>query len=338
MLLEEQGPLPPDLARQGTEIALALPNLPKVRQRALQPINLESNDYRVQTWLVRIYHVLGDDASAEELARKSLAQHPGTPDTWITLVGQLARTGKRTEALKITEQSRAKVPTPVIASTVARCYEAAGDLERAEAAFVQGWKEQPADFILAMQATDFFQRTDQLTKALPMLAGVLQPSAFVPREFVPRLRRQLALALVEKDASLQSKALAILDLNGKAGAESPVNQRARAFVLAADARGRPDALKRFKESLKSAPAQDEELYLLALIHEKAGEIFEATDILEQLATFQPENPQYLARLTRLLAGQSRATEARTTLERLQRLEPASLRTRQAQEAVERAGA
>jgi len=336
VLLEEQGPLPLNLARLGTDVALALPNPGKARHRALRPINLESNDYRVQTWLVSVYRALGDDVEAEKLARKAAAQHPGTPDTWIALVTQLARMGRREEAEKLAEQAVKKVPAPAAAFTLARCYEALGERDKAEEAFVKGWKNQPDDFILAMQAVAFFQRGDQMAKARPLLEGLLQPGSLVPREFRPRLYRQLALALVETDNALTSKAMAVLDLNGKAGADSPTNQRMRAVVASYSGMAQAEeSIRLFKESQKRAPASDEELYLFASLYERAGITFEAVDILEQLALAQPENAQFLARLTILLPGQGRLTEARTTLDRLERLEPDSFRSRQARQVIER---
>lgn len=316
---ETRAPLPPELSRLGTQVAFGLGSPEKARARALQAFNLNADDYRTQTWLVGVYHALGEEEQAEALARRAVAANPHTPDPWITLVRQLAFMGKRDEAVRLASACAAKVPTPAAPYTMARAYEALGDLEKAEASFLQGLKEQPDEFILAMQAADFFLRVDKPFRAIPILQELLQPTSPAPREFLPRLRRQLAVAWAE-DPAQRDAALALLNRNGKPAAESPANQRARAFVLGLDPSKHAEAVKLFQDSLKRAPALDEETYLLVRIHEAAGKALEALAILEPLVQYQPENPQFLARLVRLLAAQERSDEARTYLRRLERLE------------------
>ncbi|MFO0968709.1 MAG: tetratricopeptide repeat protein [Gemmataceae bacterium] len=334
-LLEEQGPLAPELARLGVDAAFGLPNHDKARRRALIPANLDAKDHRVQTWLAGVYHRLGDDEQAEAAARRAVALHPGTPDTWIALVRTLALRGKRDEAAALIDEAIAKVPSVAASYLSARCREALGDLAQAEAIFLAGVKDQAGEFNLAMQAIDFFERTDQFAKALPVLRHLLSAEASTPREFLPRLRRQMALALAE-DPGGREEAIAVLNRNGKPGAEDPVNQRARAMVLGMDPKKHDEAAKLFSDASKRTPPDDDELYRLARIHERGGHTAEATEILEKLVLYQPENPRYLARLALLLAGQGRETEGRDYLTRLERLEPASARTAQVRAALKSA--
>ena len=105
----ERVPLPPELIRVGADIALANQNSQEALRLAARAVGPTSKDYRDYLWLGRIYHRAGADPKAEEALRQSVVLAPNTPDTWIALVEQLARIGKREEAEALARTAGTKV-------------------------------------------------------------------------------------------------------------------------------------------------------------------------------------------------------------------------------------
>ncbi len=334
------------------EAALATPNLPRALELARQAVAADSRDYRDLLWLARILHLARQDDQAEEALRRALQLAGHTPDTWIALVAQLAWTGKRSQAEALLEEARQKLPSDRAPLAVARGQELLGQLDLAEATYRQALKARPDDFILLMNVADFCRRSEQPAQAVPFLRRLLEPATGAPAEFVFRARRLLALVLgSDGDPHHYQEALALLDRNVQGRGEEPADLRARALVLGSQPGQQVQALAIFEKSLQrplspslpggrggeGAPAPEEE-FGLALLCEAAGDHLRAREILQGLLVTQPENPQLLARLGQLLVQQGELAQAQEYLQRLQKLEPATPRSRALQKALDQARA
>ncbi len=322
--IEEKMPLTSELTRLGAEIALANQSVPEALRFAAEAVPASSPDYRDCLWLGRIYHGAGADNKAEAILRLAVRQAPHTPETWSALAEQLVRMDKRAEALALALEAPAKVGPGLALFTQARCYEKMGQVAEAEALYLKGLQEQPDDFVLLSCAADFFRHGDQPKKAEPFLRALLQRGSGASPEVVNRARRQLALVL----AALGDRptALALIEASVAAHPKSVIDLRTRAFIQAGQSAERAQAIRLFEDTRRRQPLSVEEQFQLALLYEAAGDLTRTREQLMALLAAQPENAQVLALYIRHLLKNDEVEQARAQLRKLERLEPASIRT------------
>ena len=324
--IEEHLPLAPELMRLSAEIALGNQNPKDALRRAPRAVRADSRDYRDFLWLGRVYHAAGADQPALDVLRKAADLAAHAPDPWIALAEQLTRMGRREAALTVVQEAAAKVNVRVALFTKARCYEAMGLLDKAEAAYQEALAKQPDDFILLAHAADFFRATDQAAKAEPYLTTLLKPSSAAPFEYVLRARRHLALIRAARGEA--AAALQLVDENLRSRKDQPTDVRAKALVQAAQPSLRRQAIRVFEETSQRLPLSADEQYQLALLFDADGDQPRARDQVLTLLTAQPENPQFLVLTIRLLLKGEENDEAAKYLRKLEMLEPDSPRVRE----------
>src|SRR5262249_28378077 len=133
--LEEQGPLGKDLARSAADLALRNRDYPRAVALARQAVAPDTRDYRDHLWLAHLLQTAGRPAEAEATLRRAARIAPAVPDVWVSLVRHLARTGQAAEAAAVIRQARQKLPADRAPLALARCYEALGQIDRAEALY-----------------------------------------------------------------------------------------------------------------------------------------------------------------------------------------------------------
>lgn len=316
----------PELLRLGADIALANQNAEAALRLAGQAVGAAERDYRDELWLGRIYHGAGADAKAEAAFRHAVALAPHTPETWIALVEQLARMGKRDAALAEVALAKEKVSRRLALFTQARCYEKMGLVDEAETCYRQGLNDAAEDFVFLAHAADFFRNTDQQLKAEPFLVKLLQPGAGTPADYVNRARRQLAFVLATQGGANYQKAMDLVEGNVRSRPNNPVELRARAFVQATQASQRSQAIQVFEDTRRRQPLSGDEQFQLAQLYDAAGDQARTEEQLLALRAAQPENPQWLAFFIRQLIKRDELRQAREHLQKLERLEPRSPRT------------
>src|SRR5262249_21773968 len=154
-VLEGQSPLDKELARLGADIALGNRDLKRAVALARQAVPAASRDYRDQLWLAHVLWTAGQPAEAEETLRGAVKTAPSNPDVWVALVRHLARTGQHGEAEAVLEEARQKLPKDRVPLTMARGYEALGQLDRSEQVYLDLLKQRPDDFIALASLADF---------------------------------------------------------------------------------------------------------------------------------------------------------------------------------------
>jgi tetratricopeptide (TPR) repeat protein len=340
-LLEEQGPLPRDLARLAAEIALAhegggIRTLILARQAA----PADSRDYRDHLWLAQIQSAAGKPWEAEETLRHAARVAGGIPDVWVALVRHLARTDRRKQAEQALEEAARRLPADRGALGLARCEEALGRADRAEAHYRKAVADRPKDFHPRHALADFYRRADQPAKAEPHLRALLDPKARVPEEYIARARRELAVDLAGAGTGTRGldEALTLLDRNGQLRGRTRADDVARAFVLATWPERREEALRLLESLPERQGLSAREQFLLARAYEALGDDAQASDLLLGVLAVNGEDAQVLAHRARGLIRQGALEEAGRTLMQLERLEPESPRTRSLQEALRKAAA
>ncbi len=325
-----------ELRRLEAELALANQNRRAAERLAALAVPAGSSQFRDALWLGRIYHGTGADQKAEAAFRQAVALAPQTPDTWIALTQQLTRMGLRDEAQNVAQEALAKVAPRVKLFTDARCCDVMGLVDRAEALYNQALAQNPDDFSLLTHGADFFRHSDQPEKAEPFLRALLKLTGTAPADYLARARRNLAAILASKKGENSLSALALIDENVRLRPNQPVDERARAFVLATDMSAQRRAIELFESTAKRQPLSADEQFQLAQLYEAVGDSSRAQEQVGTLLTIQPDNPQWLAFQIRLLLQQADINQARTRLRKLERLEPDSARTRKLKKEVERA--
>jgi tetratricopeptide (TPR) repeat protein len=220
----------------------------------------------------------------------------------------------------------------------ARGEELLGRVDRAEELYRRACEKRPDDFLVFLQAAEFFRRSDRPAEAEPFLRTVLSPALNAPPELVSRARRLLAIDLAWTAADCRAEAVPLLDAN-RAGRQHTVSDTlARAAILGAEAKQRPAALRLFDEVLKKHPATSEDLFLLARLLEADGQHSRAREVLLQLQDAEPDCPQYVAAHVRCLIASGDLDDAAVYLGKLELREPRSRRVRELHAALLKARA
>lgn len=325
--LEERGTLGRDLARLAAETALRARNPGRAIELARQAVPPDAGDYREHLWLGSMLASLGQYSEAEEVFRRAVRVAPHTPDPWIALVSYLGQVGEQAEAEAALRQAEKALPTNETPLALAQCWEALNRFDRAGQEYGRALDRRPKDFLCLQRAARFCLRVADVGRAEPLLRRLLDPAVVAPEEAVAWARRELALVLADsKDAARCREALALLDTNA-AGGEAVADRRARAFVVAAQAGARAEALRTLESTLAGTPLTPEEQFRLARVCEAAKQTPRAQELLLHLVVADGHNPAYLAEYVRALAVHRKVAEARRWLVRLEEVEPDSPRTR-----------
>jgi tetratricopeptide (TPR) repeat protein len=319
----EQGPLQPDMARLGAELALANNDVDRALVLGRQAVPADSRDYRDYLWLAHLYQAGSKFDLANELLAEARALAPHSPDVWVAIVEHLALSGRAAEVPRLLGQVQKFVPPYRLAFTQARCYEVLGQFDLAEQYYRQAMGQRPDDYALLAAVCDFFRQSDQPDKAVPLLRRLLEPASTAPFALQAPARQQLALILAAtaKDGVQQA-----LDLLGSGS--YPDDECTRYLVLGFDPARRDEAVKTFDDFRKRNPLSAEELFYFARIQSAAGNTERARDLLRELVSGNPDNPQYLAYFTRSLLQGGDVNGAVIYGQKLERHEPDSPRTRE----------
>lgn len=326
---EQKTPLTRELARLGADIALGMRDARFAKlavQRAEQAVALPARDYRDLLWLARVQQGVGNETQAEKHLRDALEQAPHAPDIWIAWMEHLARAKQFALAETELQRMTSSVSVGRRLLTLARCYEALRQLERAAATYETALLEGGSDdFITLAHAADFYRRADQPAKAKPLYERLLDPTRIAaPAEYAVPARRHLAVLLAPSD---RKKALELLDDNKNTRGPTLADERVRYYAQSlASPTARQDALARFQHSLRLELPTPDERVLLARILEASVQLTHARVQLMEAVDESP-TPPYLGPLVRILIATYDLDEADRQFERLQALESTGDRVR-----------
>jgi tetratricopeptide (TPR) repeat protein len=314
------------LARLGAEVAAGNRNAALARTRSRLAVRLPSHDYRDYLWLAHIDQALGESAAAEALLREAVRIADHAPDTWFSLVEHLAGLGQTGAAEVVVSELRERLPASARLLALARCHEALHQIGVAETEYELALTAHPDDFIALTQASEFYLRQDQPSRAEPLLRRLLTPNVAAPAEHAARARRRLAALLAREN---RDQALELLATNG----DSIADERVLLYVLAHDSRFLSRSIARFEESLTHQPATATDRLLLAELWLTAGKPAQACALLQPLAAQRVPLPQHVARYVAALIRAGDLDEATGFLDKLEAWEPQSPRTRDLRDAL-----
>jgi tetratricopeptide (TPR) repeat protein len=337
-LLEEQGPLPRDLARLAADLALTHGGgAGRALALAEQAVSPDARDHRDSLWLARVQTTAGQSAAAEKTLRHAAKVAGRIPEVWVALVRHLRRTGQAQRAAEALQEAARRLPADRAALGLARCEEALGRPDRAAELYRKAAADRPGDFVALHALADFYRRNDEPAKAEPYLRKLIDRATRAPEEYVVRARRELAVDLAAAGAGARpvDEPLALLDRNARG--RTAADDVARAFVLAMRPERRDEALRLLEEIPDRQALTPSEQFVLVRAYEAAGETRPAREALLHLHAQEGDNPQVLAYHVRVLLREGELAQAIQALDQLARVEPNSPRTQALRAALRKAG-
>jgi tetratricopeptide (TPR) repeat protein len=328
--LQAQGPLSGDLQRLAAEIALQSGDPERALKLASEAVPADANNVSDLLWLGRIYAAAQRSTEAEAAFRRATTLESGAkvPDTWIALVQHLARSGRTDQAKQEIENARKQLPPKRAAWATAICHELVEQEAEASQQFQAALRDQPDNAGLLHDAADFYLRSNQFTKAEPLLRRLTDdPKTQASAEMVAWARRGLASALAA-EGKFDEAMDVFKQIARREGRPGPEDQRTQALILAA----RPEPEHRLLaldllEKLRQAQAlgTDDEL-VLARLYETVPDLPSKTwpkarQILFDLVV-RDAQPRYLAAFVNgLLQHEEAPTGIEPWLAKLEALAP-----------------
>jgi tetratricopeptide (TPR) repeat protein len=287
-----------------------------------------SKDYRDHVWLGQVLQAAGQLAEAEAALRRAVQLAEQQPGPWVVLVQHLVRTGQAQKATAALEEAQRKLPPDLAPLALGQCFEATGNLARAEENYRKALTTRPEDVSLLRNLAAFYQRHGQHRLAAPHLRKILDAKDKASAEEAAWARRTLAIGLVTGGSyENYREAVALVEENIQAKPGVVDDQRAKAIVLAAQHGSRREALRLLEDLLSRRLASPDDQFLLAQLHEANRDWSKARErMLSLLTSAQGENPLFLAYYIQTLLRHDMAAEAQIWVDKLQKLEPRALRT------------
>jgi len=278
----------------------------------------------------------GTPLEAEASLRHAVSAGPATPATWVALGKHLSRTRQSLQVEAVFEDMRLTIPTDRALITLAACVEAAGRLDKAEAAYLEALASDGDDPVLVRQVAEFYLRGDQPGKAEVYLRRLLEPAA-APLELAAWARRELAVQLARRHGPEDFReALGLVERNATADGLPIADQRVKAFVLSTERGRAAEAVRLFEQTVGRQPLTADEQLLRAQICEANGSHAKAREHLLALLVVHRDNARYMAHYVRTLLQRGAVDEAELYLGSLERIEPSSPRTEALRLAVQQA--
>jgi tetratricopeptide (TPR) repeat protein len=328
---EARYPLDGRHARLAAEIVLGVNDFNRALELARKAVPVNARDYRDCLWLAKIEEAAGQLVDARATLSRAVERGKNIPDTWAALAQFVARTESRGQAEAVLQEARHTLSPERLPLALGRCYEAMGELDRAEQQYQVLSSAFADDTAVQQTLAGFYLQTDQPGKAEPHLRRLLDAATPAPVEQSVWARRQLALVLSARhEPEKVAESTSLIDVNLASNPASTADLRVRAFILATEAGKLREALRYLEESLKKEPLSLDEQSRLAQLYDSAGEGGKAREQYVALVAVKKPKPAHLALFTRFLARQGDFNEAERWLARLEQLDataPATIETR-----------
>ncbi|MCI0459244.1 MAG: tetratricopeptide repeat protein [Gemmataceae bacterium] len=333
------------LDRISAELHLFKKDPSRALEFARKAVPSDSKDPRELLWLGHVLCASDKWADAEPVFRRAVAVGEKSPDTWITLVQYLVRTGRKDQARTVLTEIPRKLPAEQVPLALAQCHESLGEFDQAWRLYQEAEKARRDDLPVLRNLARFslrvaqlpdakeLLRTDRLPDAKHYLQTIVNLQARAPED-AAWARRLLAIVLVAGGDYQQSRdALAVLgildesQLRELTGGQTGEDLRARAVVLAAQNThsSRQKAIPLVEELVRKERSPADQ-FLLAQLYEAVGNHRGAQLEIESLLAAKPNDPGYLAFHVQILLGRKALDEAEQSLTRLEKAQPDTYRT------------
>ena len=337
----DREPAPPSigLGRMESELRLRAEDMDGALDAAREAAK-DSEDYRDHLWLGQVLSIMGlraeadgqsDEsqdvlAEAEKALRHAVELADRTPQTWVTLVHFLGRTGQLEEAEEAIAEAGKRLPADEAPVALAECYLAVGKPAEAEKQYDAALATAPDDHRVLRRAAELYLQTNNAARAEEYLRRIVTGQSQSPD--VAWGRRRLALLLAARGGirNLDAALSLIKDnLDDKAVASSSVaDQRVKATVLASypQRERRQEAIQLFESLLQTGESSSaEDRFALAQLYLAQEDWPKANEQFRSLLASETTEPRYLSAYVGALLLRKEFHEAELWLNRLEDVAP-----------------
>src|SRR5262249_7483804 len=113
------------------------------------------------------------ETHAEAALRRAIKLAPRAPETWVTLVQYLTRTGQTEKALSAVADAGTNLTGEQSTLALAQSHLALGHLDKARKYFQAALQARPDDLVVLRAAADFYLRSNDMTQAESCLRKVI---------------------------------------------------------------------------------------------------------------------------------------------------------------------
>lgn len=326
VLVRDEQTFTDDMKQLAAEVSLGAADPQRALTLAQEAVSADSADVRDQLWLGRMLWAAEQTAEAESAFRNALEMAPEEPEPYVALTLLLARTDRLEEARAVLREAGAKLPKEKATLALARCYEAVGQPEQAEQRYKAALEADPKAPSLLRSVATFYQNANRLQESEPYLRRLLDLGPEAPAADLAWARRTLAILLIARNDPAQTDAaLVLIDQNLGSGEAIPDDRRLKALLLVTRPDRRAEAIGLLEDLERANPLAAGEQSLLAELHRLEGHWSDyrsrMLSLISSLKEDDPALPGYLISYVGNLLGQDSTTEARTWLNRLERIDP-----------------
>lgn len=341
-LLTESGGLTDAMKTLASEVAWRNQDLPRALELARGSIKAGSKKISDQLWLGRVLFDAARKAEfknkeearqltaeAENAYRGALSLSGETSPAWTALIQFFLLNGQKDKAEATFKEYQQQPAARINPLTVAGCLDMLGHVEEARAQYQALLASKPDDpaVLRAASISELSQR--RVKEAEPLLIKLSNLKEVAPAD-AEWARNALGVAIATmgpfREADRALKSLGITADGGK-----PLNideRRTNAKVLALQPSPilRKRAVRMFEDLVNEKAALDSDRYLLAQLYDIQGEWSQARDLMLLMLTSEQPQPDYVAYFADRLLVRDESNEAAAFVEKMEKLEPNSLRT------------
>ncbi len=325
----ERRPMTAEIARYGTEAAVATENHAMALARVRRAVPNPPRDYRDSLWLARVYERCNEFEKAETLLRQTIKKFRDLPEAWIQIISLYHHQNQKDDAQAVLQEAKDRLKGDRLDLVMAKGFEILGNLAAAQEVYERVLHDRPRDLAFLRGAIDFFSQHDESTEKLESLLWcMLEQETGAPAEYGVRARRSLAFLFAQRESPLERKrAESLLDLNSQIRGVMLADERIRWFLSGLEEANRKATLVKFTESAERQPFSPEETLLLVRLYELDRQYENASRYLVPLTRQYPQDARYLAAYVRILAkSDDQVSRAREALVKLEVIQPKAVRT------------
>jgi cellulose synthase operon protein C len=345
--LAELGPIPDELKRVASEVALKNKDTDRALQLARAATTGPTKSAGAYVWLGQLLTNQSRQADskgereqatkmreeAEKALRAAIQLPSAGPATRVVLLQFLLSNDQKAEAEAVMKELEALPAERRDPLALAQAYEFLGRAEDARKLYQEALAAKPEDPGVLRAVAAAGLRGNRIKEAEPLLTKLLTLKG-APASEVAWARQALGISLaVSRDYHERARALDLLGIGaetetGAATAGSIEDRRTNARVLAyqPNLAQRQRAIKILEGLISEKTASDDDQFVLAQLYESGGEWTKTRDVMLSLLASDRKNPNYLVFFANCLLLRGQVDEASTVLSSLGALEPSSFRT------------
>ena len=290
----------------------------------------DSTDFRDYLALGGLRQRAGKPVEAEAAFRQAVELDGSAPGAVEGLVRFLASVNRTADAEAVIREANGKLPSDVLASTTARCYELIGDQGNAESHYLKAIDDASDKTIAREDLAKFYRRIGQNDKLATAIDQIIQAGADENNERAMaslRWARLVKAGIIAAGNNFRttSEALALIEQNKVDGELDAQNKAVKARILAArsDQQSRKEAVALYEEVFEGRNPSSVERITLARLYELTGQWSRCRDVMFAAMSDDPNNQKVISLYIEMSMRHREFADVKLFIDRLEGLAPDS---------------